>query len=164
VRDIAATTGAPAKLLLWTQGASKGTWRKAGFVRDDPHLDARCIASPAIDGIFHVKLAGVADAAGDWTHAVVGSCNLTSRALAANIELGVVIRGDTSTLDQLRAWFAMQFERATPASAVDWERAIDQAPESIAKVHGRDPKEAATPLATPVAAEAPVAPPELGAR
>lgn len=160
VRDVAIETGSTARLLLWTEGASKSTWRNAEFVRDDPHLDVRMVDNPASDGIFHVKLGGVSEPTGDWSCAVVGSCNLTARGLSSNVELGVVVRNDHAALNQLRDWYHLQFDHATAAAGIDWNAAIECAPDAIPRGHGHGPSNEA--LASPAHAGPIVPAPKIG--
>lgn len=125
VLDLAARVGGPARLLLWTAGSTKSGWRAAReAAAAESSLDLRFIDAPAGGGIFHAKLAGVVDAAGEWRSALVGSANLTNAGRSRNVELGVAIHGEPSALDELRTWFDRQFEAALPAAEIDWDAAI----------------------------------------
>lgn len=141
VADLAAAHDCRAQLLLWTLGGRKSSWKHAAFVRTHPSLDVRFVESPDDAGIFHVKLGGVGSSDA-WSCAIVGSGNLTTRGLGGNVELGVIIRGATPVLDELRIWFDAQFAAATRAADIDWERAIERAPAK----HKPDPTRDGDPI------------------
>jgi len=127
--EVGRQLGGDVRLLLWTAGASRSAWQAARVDSAAEGLQVRFIDSPEGGGIFHAKVAGVAGEDGAWHCALVGSMNLTAAALARNVELGVLIRGDEVALAQVRDWFDLQWAAATPAEAIDWGAAIAIAPE-----------------------------------
>lgn len=146
--ELARRVGGRARLLLWTAGASRAAWEAAQASADDPHLDLRYIDSPVDGGIVHVKLAAIEDATGAWIRTMVGSANLTAAAYERNVEIGVVLDGAAAGV-HLQGWFEEQFAAATPAARIDWERAIEVAPEK-SEASERRRLFAAAQLASPV--------------
>jgi phosphatidylserine/phosphatidylglycerophosphate/cardiolipin synthase-like enzyme len=152
--DAARAVGGVARVLLWTAGSTHAGWIAARELSRAPELDVRFVDSPEERGIFHVKLAGSCDDSGRWLCAALGSANLTDAALRSNVELGVVIRGDDDVLDELRRWFDDQFAHATRADELEWDAAIEIAPEKSEAAERRR-LFAQAALATPARASAP---------
>jgi phosphatidylserine/phosphatidylglycerophosphate/cardiolipin synthase-like enzyme len=145
---LADRVGGTARLLLWTAGASRSAWVAAREQSGDVRLDLRFIDSPVDGGIVHVKVAAIEDESGAWVRTMVGSANLTAAAYERNVELGVVLDGAAAGV-HLQGWFEEQFAAATPASAIDWDRAIEIAPER-SEANERRKLFAAAQLASPV--------------
>jgi phosphatidylserine/phosphatidylglycerophosphate/cardiolipin synthase-like enzyme len=146
--ELADRVGGTARLLLWTAGASRSAWVAAREQAGDPRLDLRFIDSPLDGGIVHVKLAAIEDEMGAWVRTMVGSANLTGAAYERNVEIGVVLDGPAAGV-HLQGWFEEQFAAATPASAIDWDTAIQIAPEK-SEANERRKLFAAAALAAPV--------------
>jgi len=155
-QELAAHVGAArTRMLLWTAGSTKAGWRAARVAAvEDPALELRFVDSPTDAGIFHVKLAGIADATGAWLTGYVGSANWTKAAQSTNLELGVALRGtELAALADLRAWFDAEFAHATPATGIAWDRAIDIAADK-SEAAERKQVFAAAALAVPARAAA----------
>jgi phosphatidylserine/phosphatidylglycerophosphate/cardiolipin synthase-like enzyme len=156
--ELAERLGGPVRLVVWTAGGSRASWQAARALDRTSEVELRFIDSPADGGIFHAKVAGAARADGSWAGAFVGSGNLTDAALRRNVELGAWIDGsDVGALGELRAWFDELFDAATPATDIDWDRALSVVPEQSEAARRnkifREAALAAPAPATPVEAE-----------
>lgn len=127
---LAEAVAGPVRVVLWTAGGSRPAWEAAREVDPQGRVELRFIDSPEGGGIFHAKVAGAAGSDGTWLSALVGSGNLTDAALRRNVELGLVIHEPAEVLADLQSWFSLQFDAATPAGAIDWERALQVVPET----------------------------------
>ena len=147
-RELAAIVAGPVRLVLWTAGGSRPSWKAAQALDLDGPVELRFVDSPEGGGIFHAKVGGTRLADGTWGCALVGSGNLTDSALRRNVELGVVIDDEPAVISDLQSWFEEQFVAATPATLIDWEHALRVVPES-SEASARRAIFAAAALATP---------------